>query len=70
MASITELRAQLTAVEAKIDNIIATAQEYSIVGQHSIKNPEIETLEAQRLRIRKRILRKSGYGGRTTPEFN
>lgn len=70
MASITTYRAQLTAIQAKIDNIIATAQEYTIVGQHSIKNPDLVDLENQRSRVRKRILRKSGYTGRTTPGFN
>lgn len=70
MPTITELRTKLTAIEAKIDNIIATAQEYTIVGQHTIKNPAISELEAQRAKIRQRILRKSGYGGRTRPDFS
>ena len=71
MSTVEEYRAKLTAVEAKIDNIIATAQEYTIVGQHTIKNPTLAELEDQRSKLRKRILRKmKGYTSRTTPDFS
>ncbi len=70
MATLTELRAKLTAIEASIDSIMETGQEYSVVGSHSVKKASLSDLEAQRQRIRGRILRKKGYNSRTTPDFN
>jgi hypothetical protein len=68
--TLAEYRTELAAVEAKILELLGTGQEYSVVGSHSVKNPELTELEQQRTRLRRRILRLQGYNtSRTVPNF-
>lgn len=68
--TLTEYRTQLSAIEAKIADILATGQSYSVVGSHSVTNPELSALRAQEVMIRRKILLMSGYDvRRTRPNF-
>lgn len=67
--TLANLKAMLAAVEAKINEVLATGQEYTVVGSHSVKNPTLAELEKQAARIRRRIYLYQGYTSRTAPDF-
>jgi hypothetical protein len=68
--TIDEYRTQLAAVTAKINEIFTTGQSYSVVGSHSVVNPELSQLRAQETILRRKIVQMSGCDvSRTRPNF-
>jgi copper homeostasis protein CutC len=67
--TIAQLKAMLANVEAKINEVLTTGQEYTVVGSHSIKNPSLAELEQQASNLRRRILLYRGVTSRTFPNF-
>ena len=62
--SLETLRTQLQQVDDRIDQIIATGQEYTVVGSHSVKNPTLSELESRRNLLLRRIARYRGISTR------
>ena len=70
MASLKDLKDRLAKIEAQIDAIYQTGQQYTIVGSHVVLNPQLRTLETQKEQLTNRIFRYHGYGSRVTPDFS
>lgn len=69
--TLKDMKEALAKVEAKITSIYDTGQEYTIVGSHTVKNPDLEQLETQAARLRRRIFRYQGKNvSRTAPDFS
>ena len=64
--TLTELKAQLAIVETQL----IETKEYSIVGSHTVKNNDYDSLAKSAAYLRKRIYRYQGHTGRTIPDFS
>ena len=59
----------LAKVQAKIVNILETAQSYSIVGSRFVVNPLMTALLKQERLLKRKILYRKGYSGANHPDF-
>lgn len=68
MATITD-RQQVINIDQRIASILATGQEYTIVGNRSVKNPALKDLIDLKKFYERRILRDGGSVGKSLPDF-
>ena len=68
-ATLTALRARLTACQAKILEVLQTGEEYTLQGSHSVRNPTLTALETEENTIRRKILLVKGYTNRVYPSY-
>ena len=69
MATLAELKQELSDLDDQIAAVRKTAKEYNIVGSHSVENFDLAELKKERAYLIKRIYRFQGYTGRTSPDF-
>ena len=68
--TLSDINANIDAINSKITEIMQTGQEYTVVGSHSVKNPAISDLRSQLQYWERRKYRYLGYTGRTAPDFS
>ena len=70
MATLNELKRELATAQQARRDVLATGKEYSIPGGLTVKNHDLSTLDAEITRIKREILRRSGYNPRrAAPDF-
>ena len=63
------VRADLKRVQAKIEELLTTGQEYTVIGSHTLVNPLLKDLRADEARLKNKILRGKGYSSKGVPDY-